>query len=101
MRIFKFIAFFLSLLLTSLLAMKPLLAADGDAHVKGVVEAVMLSKHMVKVSHDPVPQWNWPGMKMKFAVAPEVDLSALKEGQSVEMTMVRGADGKGAITEIR
>lgn len=98
----RFFRYCASLLLVLGILVSGAARAEGDsAQVKGVIESVLLSKHMVKVSHEAVPQWNWPGMKMKFAVAPEVDLKSIKEGATVEMTLVKGADGKAVITEFK
>lgn len=69
-------------------------AEENTATVTAVVESVILSKHMLKVAHDPVPAWGLPKMKMKFPVAEGVDLSAIKEGQRVELHMQKDADGK-------
>jgi Cu/Ag efflux protein CusF len=81
--------------LITTLTLAPLSSAEeSTATVTAVVESVILSKHMLKVAHDPVPAWGLPKMKMKFAVAEGVDLSAIKEGQRVELHMKKGPDGK-------
>lgn len=76
----------LSLLMSVL--MTPLAQADADTvKVNAVIESIILSKQMVKMTHDPVEAWNWPKMKMKFSVAPEIDLKQLSKGQKVVATM--------------
>ncbi|MEH6627864.1 MAG: copper-binding protein [Motiliproteus sp.] len=76
-------------------------ADESPVQVNGVVESVMLSKQMLKVSHDAVPAWGWMKMKMKFLVSADIDLKTISKGQKVEMTMVKGSDGKATITAIK
>lgn len=84
----------LSLLLSFLVA--PLAQAETDTvKVNAVIESIILSKQMVKMTHDPIEAWGWPKMKMKFSVAPEFDLKRLNEGQKVVATMKK--KGKMAI----
>lgn len=85
------------LLIVTLLFGAAAQAEPSSAQVQGVIESVMLSKQMIKVTHEAVPEWDWPGMKMKFPVAPEIDLRQFKAGQQVEMTFSK-TDGKTVIT---
>lgn len=62
-------------------------AANDIETVSAVVESVLLAKQSIKIMHDPVEAWGWPKMKMKFAVAPDVDLKLFSEGQMVMVTL--------------
>jgi Cu(I)/Ag(I) efflux system periplasmic protein CusF len=63
-------------------------SAQGDAvSAAGTVKKVDTAKRTLNLSHGPIPAVNWPAMTMDFAVAPDVDLSALKPGQQVEFKM--------------
>src|SRR5262245_52986911 len=59
------------------------------SHVQGTgtVKSVEASSLKVNLSHDPIPAIGWPAMTMDFAVAPSVDLGALKPGMRVTFMM--------------
>lgn len=53
----------------------------------GVIKAINLSAHNLKIAHNPIKELNWPAMTMDFAVATNVDLAHLKIGDTVEFTL--------------
>ncbi len=61
---------------------------------------VMTDSAMVKLDHDPIPEWEWPQMTMNFAVSDEVDLSTLKEGQSLHVEINKVGDSGFSVTQI-
>ncbi|QJR81312.1 efflux RND transporter periplasmic adaptor subunit [Alteromonas pelagimontana] len=67
---------------------------------RGVVETVMPAHRMVTVSHDAIPEWEWPEMTMDFNVADAVDITQLAEGLSLHLEITRRADEEYAITAI-
>ena len=92
-------------LLTMMTAVGLALAApaftQSDAvSATGTIKKVDQAKRTVNLSHAPIPAVNWPAMTMDFAVAPEVDLSALKPGQQVEFKM-KGSGMAYTITEMK
>jgi Cu/Ag efflux protein CusF len=72
------------------------------AHVEGIgtVNSVDAAGHKVNLNHNPIPVIGWPAMTMDFAVAPSVDLRALKPGTRVNFMMQRGGDGMYVIHSI-
>jgi Cu/Ag efflux protein CusF len=71
-----------------------------DAHGSGTLNSVDPAQHKVNVSHNPIPEIGWPAMTMDFAVAPSVDLRALKPGTRVNFTMEQGQSGMYQIQAI-
>ena len=71
-----------------------------DAHGSGTVNSVDPAQHKVNVSHNPIPEIGWPAMTMDFAVAPSVDLRALKPGTRVKFTIEQGRGGMYQIQAI-
>jgi Cu/Ag efflux protein CusF len=69
-------------------------------HATGVVNAVDVAAHKINIAHKPIPQIGWPAMTMDFAVAPSVDLGAVKPGSQIEFGMERGTDGMYVIQSI-
>ena len=83
------------------LALAAPVSAQSDAvSATGTVKKVDAAKRTLNLSHGPIPAVNWPAMTMDFAVAPDVDLSALKPGQQVEFKM-KGSGMTYTITEVK
>jgi Cu/Ag efflux protein CusF len=58
----------------------------------GTVTAVNSTSCKVTLDHGPLPDINWPAMKMEFATAPSVDLSKVKPGDKVRFTLRRSGN---------
>ena len=54
----------------------------------GTVTALNVAGRKVTLDHAPMPEIDWPAMKMEFPVAASVDLSKIKTGQRVEFTLM-------------
>jgi Cu(I)/Ag(I) efflux system protein CusF len=63
----------------------------GDAHGTGTINSVDPAQHKINISHAPIPAIGFPAMTMDFAVAPSVNLGALKPGMRVDFTIEQGA----------
>jgi Cu(I)/Ag(I) efflux system protein CusF len=70
----------------------------NDAHGVGTVNSVDPAQHKINVSHEPISEIGWPAMTMDFAVAPNVDLHAIKSGARINFTIEKG---QGGMYEIR
>jgi Cu(I)/Ag(I) efflux system protein CusF len=57
------------------------------ASATGTVTAISPAGHKITFDHGPIPDINWPAMKMEFAAAPSVDLSKVKVGDKVRFTL--------------
>jgi len=70
-------------------------AHQGHDHIQGTgtINSVDEAGHKVNLSHGPIPQVGWPAMTMDFAVAPSIDLKAVKPGLRVDFTLDKGPDG--------
>ena len=73
----------------------------NDVHGTGVVQAVDAAAHKINVAHKPIPQIGWPAMTMEFPVAPEVDISTLKPGATIDFSMEQGQGGMYVIQSIK
>lgn len=65
-------------------------AADGTT---GKVNKVDTAGHIINLTHGPIASLKWPGMTMDFAVDAAVDLTAVKPGDSVTFTVIKGGKG--------
>ena len=75
--------------------------SSGAADATGVVNAVDLTNRSVNVTHQPIEALGWPSMTMDFPVAPSVDLSRVKPGDKVAVTLGKpDAEGNRRIERI-
>ena len=63
-----------------------------EAMGQGVIHSVSKLNRIVNITHAPIPELNWPAMKMGLAVAKDVDLSDIKSGEKVKFHIVLDDD---------
>ncbi len=73
---------------------------SGEVRAKAVVHKVDPEMGMINVTHDPVPSLKWPQMTMDLPVTKKVDLTKLKEGDKVTITLKQGVDKQFRVTGI-
>ncbi|EJB8416657.1 efflux RND transporter periplasmic adaptor subunit [Vibrio vulnificus] len=76
-------------------------APAETAWAKGEITDLMTEHGMLTINHQPVPEWNWPGMTMNFNAAQGVDLTGLAKGQAIEFEMQKTDDGQYQIVAIK
>ena len=62
-------------------------AAVKSASGTGTVIALNAAGKKITFDHGPMPEIDWPAMKMEFPVASSVDLSKVKTGDKVRFTL--------------
>lgn len=72
----------------------------SDVHGTGVVKAVDAAAKKITLAHQPISKIGWPAMTMDFAVAPTVDLGALKPESRIDFSMEQGQGGMYVIQSI-
>ena len=81
-------------------AMKMAQAGQAHAQGTGTVNSVDATARKINMSHDPISAIGWPAMTMDFAVAPSVDLRAVKPGTRVNFQMMQGQGGMYVIQSV-
>jgi len=71
------------------------------AWAKGEITDVMQGHRMLTINHQPVPEWDWPGMVMNFTVADEVDFTPFAQGQAIEFEMQKTPQGQYEIVDYK
>jgi Cu/Ag efflux protein CusF len=66
----------------------------------GVIHSVSRMNRKVNLTHEPIPELNWPEMKMDLDVAKDVNLKGLSSGQKIQFHIELGEDKVYRITEI-
>jgi len=64
----------------------------------GRVEAIMPDMGMVTITHDPIPEWEWPTMKMDFEVADSIPLDQFRMDERVRFELEKTGDWDYRIT---
>ena len=96
-----------SMFASAVLAVTPILAQTTDHSAHGgpamggtsseakavaVIHKVDAKKGMLNLTHDPIPNLKWPQMTMDLPVTKRVDLSKIKVGDKVTITLKQGVD---------
>jgi len=71
------------------------------AWAKGEITDVMQGHRMLTINHQPVPEWDWPGMVMNFTVAEQVDFGPFSQGQAIEFEMQKTPQGQYEIVDYK
>jgi len=66
--------------------------STNTVHTIGKVNKVMAEMKMINLTHEPIPEWDWPTMKMDFQVANTVDLSLIKTGETLQFEIKKTGD---------
>lgn len=64
----------------------------GAVSAKAVVHKVDPAKRLINVTHEPIPALRWPPMTMDLPVTKTIDLSKIREGDTVTITLKQGVD---------
>lgn len=59
---------------------------------QGQVQNIDLAGRTLGISHQPIPEWQWPAMEMDFTVADGVDISQLKPDQTLHLQVEQEGD---------
>jgi Cu(I)/Ag(I) efflux system membrane fusion protein len=68
---------------------------------KGEITDVMEGHRMLTINHQPVPEWNWPGMVMNFTFAENVEMKELGKGQAIDFEMQKTESGQYEIVDYK
>ncbi|TWD42557.1 Cu(I)/Ag(I) efflux system membrane fusion protein [Vibrio crassostreae] len=68
---------------------------------KGEIADVMQGSRMATINHQPVPEWDWPGMVMNFTFAEGLDMADVKRGQVVDFEMMKTDSGQYEVVDYK
>lgn len=74
-------------------------APEERVWATGSITEVMADHRMLTLNHQPVPEWNWPGMVMNFTLDAGLDMQGLSVGQTIEFEMGKGQNGQYQIVD--
>ncbi len=67
---------------------------------EGVINTVEIGSRILNMTHEPIPELNWPTMTMDFPAAKEVKLEGLKPGRKMRFRISEGDDGRYQIDAV-
>lgn len=79
---------------------EPLKEPSNKVVTSGKVEGVMEAMGMVNITHDPIPEWDWPTMKMDFPIGESVAMSDFKSGETIQFELEKTGDWEYVITAV-
>jgi Cu(I)/Ag(I) efflux system membrane fusion protein len=69
--------------------------------VSAQIQSLMAGHKMLTLTHDPIPEWDWPEMKMDFIATDSVDFSQLSAGLRLQVQISKTSSGGYQISNIR
>ncbi len=73
---------------------------DEPVWVKATIQSIMRDDYWVDVTHDPIPAWSWPEMTMGFSISKNIDVSQLREQQTLMIEIEKLPDHEFNIRNI-
>ncbi len=67
---------------------------------QATIENVMLDHRMLTITHEPIPEWEWPVMTMDLMVSDDVDLTNAKRNQTAHLEIKLTETGEYVITMV-
>lgn len=75
-------------------------SVPGSVWVSATIDKLMAEHRMVKATHQPISQWDWPEMTMDFKVAESVDFDTLESGMVLHVEISKIQENQYEITNI-
>ncbi|MEZ9013337.1 efflux RND transporter periplasmic adaptor subunit [Vibrio splendidus] len=67
----------------------------------GEISDVMQGSRMVTINHQPVPEWDWPGMVMNFTFAEGLGMSDVQRGKAIDFEMRKTESGQYEVVDYK
>ncbi len=76
------------------------MSRQKQIRTRGVIKQVMSDMNMLNITHEPIPEWQWPAMTMMFEVSDSIDLQTLQASQEIEFQLLETAEGDYVVTAL-
>ncbi len=74
--------------------------APASVWVSAQIQSLMADHKMLTLTHDEIPEWDWPEMTMDFIATDSVDFSLLKEGLNLHVEVTKSSNGDYLISNV-
>jgi len=75
-------------------------AAPASVWVSAQIQSLMADHKMLTLTHEPIPEWDWPEMTMDFIATDAVDFTHLSAGLSLHVEVTKTASGDFQVSAI-
>lgn len=75
-------------------------SAPSSVWVQSKIESLMSDHKMLTLSHEAIPEWDWPEMTMDFIATDSVDFSQLSEGLTLHVEVTKTTSGDYQVSNI-
>ena len=75
-------------------------AAPSSIWVSAQIQSLMADHKMLTLTHDAIPEWDWPEMTMDFIATESVDFSQLKAGLNLHVELTKTTSGDYQVSNI-
>ncbi|MBU2713360.1 efflux RND transporter periplasmic adaptor subunit [Zooshikella harenae] len=72
----------------------------SSAWVEAEVHNIMPNTRKVNVTHQAIPEWQWPAMTMDFMLADSINIAQLSPGMKVHIEVQKAANNRYQITQV-
>ncbi|MGI0119534.1 efflux RND transporter periplasmic adaptor subunit [Zooshikella sp. RANM57] len=72
----------------------------SSAWVEAEVHKIMPDDRKVNVTHQAIPEWQWPAMTMDFMLADSINIAQLSPGMKVHIEVQKAANNRYQITQV-
>lgn len=66
----------------------------------GVVDDIYADEGIAAITHEPIPEWDWPTMSMEFAYDEAIDIDKVSAGVPIRFRMSKTPSGEYRIDEL-
>ena len=74
--------------------------SPSSVWVPAKIQSLMADHKMLTLTHEEIPEWDWPEMTMDFIATDSVDFSQLTEGLSLHVEVTKTASGDYQVSNI-
>lgn len=75
-------------------------SVPSSVWVSAQIQSLMADHKMLTLTHDAIPEWDWPEMTMDFIANDSVDFSQLNEGLNLHVEVTKSSSGDYLVTNI-
>lgn len=75
-------------------------SVPSSVWVSAQIQSLMADNKMLTLTHDAIPEWDWPEMTMDFTASDAVDYSQLSEGLTLHVEVTKTSSGDYQVSNI-
>lgn len=73
---------------------------SSTVYMQGIINSKAIDDSRLNITHEPVPEWDWPEMTMDFQVDKAIDIADFADNQTIRFRVEKLESGQYQINEI-